>query len=163
MTTTRAIALAWLALSLAAYTSTSSFAGSVTGGLRAVMHGDATFGVVDGHGATPSVFTLSLGPKGKDGSILFTRTSGRRLIPGTYTITGRDDGSDDVRALIMTGSVERPSGVFRGHAGSITVSSMSDNVIRGSYRIDATGFVATDPNDESREVRAAGAFTALRD
>ena len=40
---------------------------------------------------------------------------------------------------------------------------MSDNVIRGSYRIDATGFVATDPDDESREIRAAGAFTALRD
>ena len=65
MTTTRAIALACLALSLAAYTSTSSFAGNVTGGLRAVMHGDATFGVVDGHGATPSVFTLSLGRQGQ--------------------------------------------------------------------------------------------------
>ena len=163
MSTTRAIALTCLALSLAAYTSTSSFAGNVTGGLRAGMHGDATFGVVDGHGAAPSVFTLSLGAKGTDGSILFTRTNGGRLTPGTYAITGRDDGSDDVRALIMTGSVERPTGVFRGHGGTVTVSSVSDNVIRGSYRIDATGFVTADPDDESREIRAAGSFTALRD
>jgi hypothetical protein len=53
------------------------------------MHGDAKFGVVDGRGLTPSVFTLSLGAAGTDGSIPFTHSSGARLTPGPATRTGR--------------------------------------------------------------------------
>ena len=63
------------------------------------------------------MFTLSLGADGADGSVLFTRTNGGRLTPGTYAISGRDDGSDEIRALVMTGSATRPTGVFRGHVG----------------------------------------------
>jgi hypothetical protein len=164
MTTTRAIGLgSLLVLSLAAFTATSSFSGIVTGGLRAEMHGDAKFGVVDGRGTMPSVFTLSLGAKGANGSILFTRPAGTRLTPGTYAIAGRDDGSDDLRALVMTGSAEHPTGVFRGRSGTVTVTSVSDNVIRGSYRVKAVGFVAVDPEVEDREIVASGGFTALRD
>jgi hypothetical protein len=164
MTTARAIALGFFTvMSLAAFTATSSFSGSVTGGLRAEMHGDAKFGVVNGRGTVPSVFTLSLGAKGTDGSILFTRPAGTRLTPGTYAITGRDDGSDDLRALVMTGSAERPTGVFRGRAGTLIVTSVSDNVIRGSYRVKAVGFIASDPSAEDREILASGGFTALRD
>ena len=165
MTTTRAIALGSLMVtSLTAFTSTStsSFAGVVTGSLYTEMHGDARFGVVDGRGAAPSVFTLSLGVNGADGSILFTRPNGTRLTPGTYTVTGRDDGSDDLRVLVMTGSAERPTGVFRGQEGTLTVTSMTDNVLRGSYRVKGTGFVASDPSDEHRQIVAAGGFTALR-
>ena len=74
------------------------------------MHGDAKFGVVDGRGLTPSVFTLSLGAAGTDGSNRFTRSSGARLTPGTYTVTGHEDGSDDLRAIVMAGSATRPIG-----------------------------------------------------
>jgi hypothetical protein len=41
-------------------------------------------GVVEGRDGRPSVFTLSLGADGADGSVLFTRTNGGRLFPGTY-------------------------------------------------------------------------------
>ena len=75
-------------------------------------HGE--FGTVDGRtGAT--IFTLSLGADGPDGSVLFTRTNGGRLAPGTYAVSGRDDGADEIRGLVMTGSATRPTGVFRGH------------------------------------------------
>jgi hypothetical protein len=80
-----------------------------------------------------------------------------------YPITGRDDGSDELRALVMTGSAEHPTGVFRGQGGTLTVTSMSDNVIRGSYRVKAAGFVAGDSAAENREIIASGGFTALRD
>ena len=164
MTTTRAIALgSLLVVSLAGFTATSSFTGTVSGGVRAEMHGDAKFGLVDGRGAVPSVFTLSLGANGTNGSILFTRPTGARLTPGVYSITGRDDGSDEVRALVMTGSAEHPTGVFRGQVGTLIVTSVSDNVIRGSYRVQAIGFVANDPGAEDREIVASGGFTALRD
>ena len=165
MTTMRSISLGSLVLlSLAAFTSssTSSFAGIVTGGLRAEMHGDATFGLVNGRGMAPSVFTLSLGANGADGSILFTRTNGMRLVPGTYTITGEDNGPDGLRVLVMTGSAEHPTGVFRGQTGTLTVTSVTDNVIRGNYRVRATGFVASDPADEDRQIVASGGFTARR-
>ena len=82
MITMRAAALGTLLVgAMAAFSSTSTFTGTVTGGLRADMHGDAKFGVVDGRGAAPSVFTLSLGATGSDGSVLFTRTSGVLLAP----------------------------------------------------------------------------------
>jgi hypothetical protein len=166
MSTTRTIALgSLLVMSLAGFTSTStsSFAGVVTGRLHTEMHGDATFGVVDGRGAAPSVFTLSLGATGTEGSILFTRAGGARLAPGTYAVTGRDDGSDDLRVLVMTGTARHPTGVFRGREGTLTVTSVTDNVLRGSYRVKATGFVASDPADEQRQIVASGGFTALRD
>jgi hypothetical protein len=166
MTTMRAITLGSLTvLSLAAFTSssTSSFSGLVSGSLRSEMHGDATFGVVDGRGIAPSVFTLSLGANGTDGSILITRTNGMRLVPGTYTITGREDGSDELRALVMTGSAEHPTGVFRGESGTLTITSVTDNVIRGTYRLNGTGFVASDPADEHRQIVASGGFSASRD
>ena len=166
MTSIRAITHGCLlVLSLATFTSssTSSFVGLVTGSLHTEMHGDATFGVVDGRGVAPSVFTLSLGANGRDGSILFTRPSGTRLVPGTYAISRREDGSDDLRALVMTGSAEHPTGVFRGEAGTVTITSVTDNLIRGSYRVKATGFVASDPADEHRPIVASGGFTARRD
>ena len=166
MKTTRAIALgSALVMYLAAFTSFTthgSFASRIVGDARLELHGGASFGTVDGRGAAPTVFTISLGVGNADGSILFTRPSGTRLVAGTYRITGRDDGSDEVRALVMTGSAERPTGVFRGRAGTLVIRSVSDNVIRGSYRVEATGFLAADPAAEDKAIRATGGFTAVR-
>jgi hypothetical protein len=103
------------------------------------------------------------GADGADGSVLFTRTNGGRLTPGTYAVSGRDDGSDEIRALVMTGSATRPTGVFRGQAGHLIVTSATDNVIRGRFEVVATGFLASDPADESRQMKATGMFTATRE
>ena len=166
MKTIRAIALgSALVMYLAAFTSFTthgSFASTIVGDARLELHGGASFGTVDGHGAAPTVFTLSLGADNADGSILFTRPSGTRLVAGTYRITGRDDGTDEVRALVITGSAERPTGVFRGRSGTLVIRSASDNVIRGSYRVEATGFLAADPAAEDKAIRATGGFTAVR-
>jgi hypothetical protein len=130
--------------------------------IHASPEGMATYGTVDAHDGSPAVFTLSLGADGANGSVLFTRTNGGRLLPGTYTIGGRDDGSDEIRALVMTGTATHPTGVFRGHSGQLVVTMADDNVIRGRFTLDATGFVASAPNDETRQIQATGMFTAMR-
>lgn len=140
----------------------SSFFAELRGDLHASLRGTARFGTVDG-GPGATTFSLSLGADGADGSVLFTRTNGGRLTPGTYAVSGRDDGSDEIRALVMTGSATRPTGVFRGHAGYLIVTSATDNVIRGRFEVAATGFLASDPADEFRPMKATGMFTATRE
>ena len=166
MRTVRAIAMgAALVMYLAAFTSfttNGAFSSSIVGDVRLELHGGAKFGTVHGRGEVPAVFTISLGAGNADGSVLFTRPGGARLTAGTYRITGNDDGTDEVRALVMTGSAEQPTGVFRGHSGTLVVTSVSDNVIRGSYRVEATGFLADDPAAEDKAIRAIGGFTAVR-
>jgi hypothetical protein len=61
------------------------------------------------------------------------------------------------------GDAEHPNGVFRADSGTLVVTSTGDNVIRGSFRVDATGFLAADPANEDRQIRASGGFTAFRD
>ena len=63
----------------------------------------------------------------------------------------------------MTGSATRPTGVFRGQSGYLIVTSATDNVIRGRFQVMATGFLASDPADESRPMKATGMFTATRE
>jgi hypothetical protein len=175
MKTTTALGLSSLiVLTLAAFTGTarptilpaptesSSFIAEFHGDLHASSRGTARFGAVEG-GAGATMFSLSLGADGADGSVLFTRTNGGRMTPGTYAVSGRDDGSDEIRALVMTGSATRPTGVFRGHAGYLTITSATDNVIRGRFQVAATGFLASDPADESRPMKATGMFTATRE
>ena len=41
-------------------------------------------------------------------------------------------------------------------------TSVEDNVIRGTYRLQALGFVASAPLLENRWIRATGGFTATR-
>ena len=138
----------------------SSFLGEVHGAMTATPRGDATFGsvpAVDGH---PGTFSLSLGARGEDGAVLFSRASGARLSIGTYQVSARDDGADDIRALVLTGSSTQPTGVFQAQRGELVVTSVSDSTIRGFFRLEATGFIASEPEREDRTVTAAGTFAA---
>ena len=63
----------------------------------------------------------------------------------------------------MTGFAARPTGVFRGHSGYLVVTSATDNVIRGRFQVAASGFLASDPADETRPMKATGMFTAIRE
>ena len=140
----------------------SSFLAEVHGAdIHASPTGTATYGVVESPDGGPRVFTLSLGADGAGGSVLFTRTNGGRIFPGTYTVGGRDDGTDEIRALVVTGTAAHPSGVFRGRSGQLIVTSTGDNVIRGRFNLEATGFVASAPEDETRRIEAVGMFTAV--
>jgi hypothetical protein len=139
-----------------------AFSAEIAGDIAARPSGAARFGVTDGTGDAPAVFTISLGADAKDGSVLFTRRSGARLSPGTYTVSAREDGNDDIRALVMTGSATRPTGVFQGQSGTLVVTSANDREIRGTFRIEARGFLAAQPAVEDRPVKVAGSFTATR-
>jgi hypothetical protein len=134
--------------------------------LHGVIHlsprGKARFGVIDGRNGQPEVATLSLGGDSADASVLFTGATGAGLLPGTYTIDDRDDGSVGIRALVMAGTAAHPTGVFRGHSGYLIVTAVTDSVVRGRFELDATGFLASDPTDETRTIRATGMFTATR-
>jgi hypothetical protein len=141
-------------------TARAAFTGEISGDVTAQPSGDARFGVVRGNEASPQVFTLSLGANGTEGSILFTRMSGARLSLGTYKISGEALESSDIRALVMTGSATHPTGVFQAQSGSLVITSASDRTISGSFRIAATGFLASSPEIEGRPIRASGTFTA---
>ena len=138
----------------------SSFLGEVHGAMTATPRGDATFGSVPAEDGRPGSFSLSLGAREDDGAVLFTRASGARLSIGTYQVSANDDGADDIRALVVTGSPTRPTGVFQAQSGELVITSVSDSTIRGFFRLEATGFLATEPEREDRTVSAAGTFAA---
>jgi hypothetical protein len=137
-----------------------AFSAEILGDVTARPTGDARFGVTGGSGEATAVFTISLGATGEEGSVLFTRRSGAPLSPGTYTVSDRADGTDDIRALVMTGSASRPTGVFQGKSGALVITAASEREIRGTFRIEATGFLAARPEAEDRPVRVEGSFTA---
>jgi hypothetical protein len=136
------------------------FTAELTGDATAKFFGDATFARVEGGIGAPSVFTLDLGQESPGGAILFTRASGSRLSLGTYTISDRGDGSDDLQALVMLGRTERPTGVFRAQSGTLTITSASDTALAGRFTLAATGFLASDPDADDRQVSASGSFRA---
>jgi hypothetical protein len=138
----------------------SSFLGEVHGAATATPRGDATYGIVPAADGGPGMFSLSLGARKDDGAVLFSRSSGARLSVGTYQVSARDDGADDIRALVVTGSPTRPTGVFQARSGELVITSVSDTTIRGFFRLEATGFLAREPNREDRTVTAAGTFAA---
>jgi hypothetical protein len=140
----------------------AAFRAQIVGDISARPSGAAHFGVTGGTEDVPAVFTISLGANAEDGSVLFTRRSGERLSPGTYTVSAREDGTDDVRALVMTGPATRPTGVFQGRSGSLVITFASEREIRGTFRIEASGFLAARPEVEGRPVKVAGSFTASR-
>jgi hypothetical protein len=146
----------------AAPADSSSFLAELHGDVHASPRGKASFGGILGHDGAPDVFTLTIGTEVSTGSVLFTRMNGERFAPGTYAITGRDDGSDEIRVLVLTGTATHPTGVFQGRSGYLVITSATDEVIQGRFRVEARGFLASNPEDESRPMQATGMFTATR-
>lgn len=141
----------------------SFYLAELHGAVHASPRGTARFGAVGGEEGAVGVFTLSLGTGETTASVLFTRMNGARLEPGTYAVSGRDDGSDEIQALVLTGTPSRPTGVFRAHSGYLIITSATDDVIEGRFQVNARGFLASNPADERRPMQATGMFTATRD
>jgi hypothetical protein len=79
-----------------------------------------------------------------------------RFVPGTYTITGREDGRRG-RVLVMPVRL-RPTGAFQGGPHLIVTSASDDAIRDGSRSRPASG-----PNPRTRAgVKATGMFTATR-
>ena len=64
--------------------------------------------------------------------------------------------------LVLTGTATHPTGVFQGRSGRLVIASANDEVIQGRFTVEARGFLASSPDDESRPMQATGMFTATR-
>jgi hypothetical protein len=82
---------------------------------------------------------------------------------GSYRVSDAGEGSPDIQALVMLGRSDRPQGVFRAQAGTLTIISVSDHVLTGLFSLDAAGFLTAAPERENQRVRVSGSFTAVAD
>ena len=155
------LAVGLLAGTTAAPDNSNSFSAVLSGDVKATISGGATFGHVAGGPTDPDAFTVSLGADTSLGAVLFTHPNARSLKVGSYRVSDEvSEGS--VQALVLFGSAERPRGVFRASAGTLTITSISDFGISGLFSLNATGFLASTPDREDQRVSVSGAFNARR-
>jgi len=143
---------------LAAFTAgPSSFVAHTAGAEALTLRGTAEFGLVGG-AAGSGPFVLTLGAESPTGAVVFTRADGKRPEPGVYQVT--DGAAAGLRALVVTGPPTRPTGAFRAHAGTLTITRSDGDLIRGRFELETVGFEADEPTDEGRGLVVRGAFTA---
>jgi hypothetical protein len=138
----------------------SAFIAALRGTDAGSAMGKAEFGSVPSGNTSSSAFVVSLGSRGNQSAILFSRASGTPLGVGRYHISDRGDGTDEILALVMTGSATNPTGVFRGRSGWLIVTAASDRLLTGRFHVDGVGFVAAEPEVEDRPMIATGSFSA---
>jgi hypothetical protein len=138
----------------------SSFRARVQGDIATSASGQAEFGSVE-NGEADAALVLSLGARDGESAILFTRVNGAPLAVGRYRITDGAMGTDEIQALVTTGSPTSPTGVFRGASGWLEVTAASDHRLVGEFQVEGVGFLAADPAAEDRPVSVSGSFSAL--
>jgi len=137
---------------------TGSYQAHLTGARTAALRGTVDLGTTVGD-ERGTAFVITLGASSEDGAIVFTQATGTQPGPGTYPIT-EQLARDGVRALVVTGSPTRPTGVFRARQGTLTITTSSRYGMAGQFDLQAEGFLATDQDLEDRELTARGSFTA---
>lgn len=157
--------LVLLPLGLAAMMSTtprtSTHEGRIDGALQTTLAGQAVFGPVRG-GAGAS-FSLELGAYSDNGAVVFSRVSTERPRTGTYAVVPfgpGEEGPGELHAMISLGSVAAPLGAFRAVSGTVTILQSTAEKIVGRYEVKAVGFLASDPENEDREITVRGGFSA---
>jgi hypothetical protein len=138
----------------------STFVAALRGSAAGEASGEAEFGSVSADSAS-SPFVLSLGARGDQSAVQFTRPSGTPLGVGKYRISNHADGADEIRALVMTGSATNPTGVFHSRSGWLVVTEASDNRLTGRFHVDGVGFLAAEPELEDQPMIATGSFSAI--
>jgi hypothetical protein len=138
----------------------SFFRAEIRGDLATSASGEAEFGAIHTVDQSSAAFLVSLGICGEQSAIVFTRGSEAPLAVGRYRISGRASGTDEIHALVLTGSPTHPTGVFPGESGWLVVTASSDRLITGRFQIDASGFLAAEPQREGRHVNVTGSFSA---
>jgi hypothetical protein len=137
----------------------SMFEASMHGAVQARPQGAAAFGALES-GSGP-LFALNLGAYSEQGAIVLTRRGSARPAVGVYPVSQSwAAANEDFHGLMVTGSPEHPTGVFRAEGGSVTITSSTAERISGTFELFGTGFLATDPEDESRELVVSGSFSA---
>ncbi len=105
-------------------------------------------------------FTISLGAEGGSGAIVLTRLGGGAPGPGRYPVgeSAALDSAGGFRVLYLAGGATRPEGVFRAESGTVEIAAEGSGELRGHLDVAATGFVADDPDDETRRVTITAGF-----
>jgi len=135
-----------------------SYEASLTGAATSTLRGDAEFGPAPG-AASGGPLVITLGAYSTDGAMVLTRWNGARPAPGRYTIT-EEPTRDGIQALIVTGSPDHPTGVFRAEEGTLTITSSARGGLAGRFELRARGFAAGDLEGEDRELAVSGSFAA---
>jgi hypothetical protein len=135
----------------------SWFEAHTAGAKELTLRGTAEFGPVAG-AEQPGAFVLTLGASSPTGAVVFTRPTATRPESGVYRLS--TDGSDGMRALVVTGSPAHPTGAYRAHGGTLTITRSQGDVIEGRFDLEAVGFEAENPSAEDRELVVTGSFTA---
>lgn len=147
-----------LAVTIAAgATSASWFEARTSGARDLTLRGPAEFGSVPSL-RDESPFVITLGAHASSGAVVLTRRNGVRPEPGMYPLT--EGAADAIQALVVTGSPERPTGVYRARGGWLTITRSEGDLVAGRFDIDAMGYDAADPLEEDRPLRVHGSFTA---
>jgi hypothetical protein len=139
----------------------SVFRAELRGDLATSASGEAEFGAVRTADRSSAAFVVSLGVCGQSSAILFTRTSGTPVGVGRYRISDRPNRAGEILALVMTGRLTRPSGVFRGQSGWLVVTAASDRLITGQFQLDGVGLLTPQYRREDRHVTVTGSFSAI--
>jgi hypothetical protein len=135
----------------------ATYEAELRGAATTTLRGSAEFGQARGSADGP--FVITLGARADDGAVVLTRWDGTRPWAGEYRIS-KDSIDDGLQALVVTGSIEHPTGVFRATSGTVAITSSSLRHMAGRFELRAVGFLAADPARENRDLRVRGSFTA---
>lgn len=129
----------------------SRFDAHLSGALAVTMAGGTAF--------TPTALTLTSDEA--TGAIVFTRPAGAGLSVRSYAIgSGQAEGAM-LDALIIAGTPSHPTGVFRGRAGTLTVTDATVRRLAGRFDVTAYGVLTDRTSPDSASVHVSGAFRLL--
>jgi hypothetical protein len=136
----------------------SSFTLGSRGAVKlAVRSDEARYGTIRTAEDRGTLVVISLGATSAEGSLTLTMAADQ-LVPNKRYAVGRS-----VRALVVSGGPEHPTGAFHGETGWVTITAIENGRIAGKFELLARGFLATDPQNERRWVAVLGQFEARGD
>jgi hypothetical protein len=140
----------------------SFFQATVTGADSGRATGRVAFGALGLPGEPGSSFTITLGADNARGAIVLTRRDGAAPVAGRYPIGEATAlaAAGGFQAIYIAGAATDPRGVFRAESGTLHITSQAGDRMTGHFEMHAVGFLADEPDDETRRVTLSGAFTA---
>jgi hypothetical protein len=139
----------------------AAFQATVTGDMAGDIQGGASFAEYQDQ-QVGQVFELGFSEQGGTGRIVLARNGGRPG-NGSHTIADVSNGGDPAAgefvAVVYDGDPGNPDAVFVSTGGSVSVSSSSSKVVKGTFQFDCVGFTADDPNTPVN-LTVSGTFTA---
>jgi hypothetical protein len=155
------LAAALLAVVPTAPPDDAHFAFAARGAVTLTASGQATFGELPATVELPEAFSITLGAESGTGALVLMQREGATPLAGRYAVREFGHGTAaDFSAVFVAGSPSAPRGVFRGESGVVTITATRPGRVDGTFRIEARGFLADDPDRDDRRVTLTGSFVA---